>query len=806
MHFSIRFIQKLIMSTLITCTIVVIGVIYYMEYALPDTQALKTVQLQVPLRIYTHDHKLIASFGEKRRIPLAYDQIPKTLIEAVLATEDQRYFKHGGVDMPGLGRAAIQLLLTGRKLQGGSTITMQVARSFYLSRHKTFGRKLREILLAIKIEHQLSKEKILELYLNKVFFGNRAYGVEAAAQIYYGKHLNELSLDQYAMLAGIPKAPSQLNPLVNAAAAIKRRNHVLMRMLDQGYINEKSYHQAIATPLGASYHDLQTEVTAPDAAELARTELEQRYGDIIYTDGFKAFTTLDSRDQTAAVKAVHDNLLAYDKRHGYRGPIANLGKPSLKNMEEWEESLRHIPTINGLEPAAIIEMAPRTLTALRQNGELAMIPWSTIAWARKQVNPNYLGPKPTTTNHIVSLGDVIYIEPTENGYGLSQSPKAEASLIALNPTNGAILAMVGGFDYRTSKFNRIVRAERQPGSSFKPFIYSAALQKGLTLATVINDAPLVIENPIDHSLWRPQNDTHKFYGPTRLRTALIKSRNLVSIRVLAEIGLPYTLDYLNRFGFEQAQLPAGLSLALGTAVVTPIQLASAYATFANGGMHITPFILESVHDAENKVIYAAKPAVACEDHCENNPTLAPRVITAQNAFLVTSALHDVIEHGTAKFAKSLGRKDLAGKTGTTQNQVDAWFAGYQPNIVAVAWFGFDQPRSLHEWGAQTALPMWVQFMGTALKELPDEPLATPPDIVNLKIDPETGLLASNTATDAISEYFMLPFVPSAETSDPLPSPENEDYQAAAAVEDLTAPPNEQQSDTPEPDLPLPPPD
>lgn len=762
MNHFLRLIRVLIIFALLLSTIAVAGILYYMEFELPDIDALNTVQLQVPLQIYSHDEKLIASFGEKRRIPIPYDKIPKPLIHAVLATEDQRYYSHSGVDIQGLGRATVQLLITGRKLQGGSTITMQVARSFYLTRHKTFGRKLREILLAIKIEHRLTKEKILELYLNKVFLGNRAYGVGAAAEVYYGKPLNELTIDQFAMLAGLPKAPSTLNPLADADAALKRRNHVLYRMHDQGYINTATYEKALQAPLNASYHEIQTEVKAPYLAELVREQLEQMYGDSIYTDGLKVYTTIDSNLQRAANLAVREQLLAYDQRHGYRGSLQNLGVPSLENMEEWEGILKKKPVINNLEPAAVVEMTSETITALRSDGSLKVIPWAGLSWARKQVNADYLGARPKSPEQIVKLGDVILLNPTPEGYKLAQLPKAEAGLIAISPKNGAILAMIGGFDYQLSNFNRITSAQRQPGSSFKPFVYSAALEKGFTLATVINDAPIIIENTSDNSLWRPQNDTHQFYGPTRIRTAIIQSRNLVSIRLLALMGMSYTVDYLKRFGFIPSQLPPGLSLALGTATVTPLQMAQAYSVFANGGLKVVPYAIDTIRNSKNEIIYQAKPLVACTGNCNENDSPAPRVLSAENAYLITSALHDVIQRGTAKRARNLGREDLAGKTGTTQNQVDAWFAGYNPDITAIAWVGFDQPQSLHEYGAVAALPMWMQFMEAALKGKPENIMPQPAGIISVRIDPISGAPASPENKKGISEYFMEPYLPGAD--------------------------------------------
>lgn len=765
-----RSLKKVFIVSAICFGVIVIGLLYYIEFQLPDINALNTVQLQVPLQVFTNDGKLIAEYGEKRRIPIPYNQIPTQLINAVLATEDQRYFQHPGIDIPGLARAGIKLIMTGRKEQGGSTITMQVARSFYLTRHKTFGRKLREILLALKIDHQLSKQKILELYLNKIFLGARAYGVEAAAEVYYGKTLNQLTLDQYAMLAGLPKAPSALNPLTNPDAAKKRRDHVLARMVELNYITAEEYKKALAAPLNAHYHDLQTEVKAPYVGELVRRQLQEMYGDQVYTEGFKVYTTIDSHIQNYANQAVRNNLIAYDQRHGYRGPEKNLGQPSLDRMEKWEQELSDMPVINELEPAAVIDIAPRSITVLRANGSLTTIPWQGLSWARQQINQDYLGRMPSSAEEIVKLGDVIRVMSTPQGLRLAQLPAAEAGLVALNPNNGAILALVGGFDYNSSKFNRITNASRQPGSSFKPFVYSAALEKGYTLATVINDAPVVIENPTDNSLWRPQNDTHRFYGPTRIRDALTLSRNLVSIRLLDLIGISYTIKYAQRFGFTKNQLPAGLSLALGTATVTPLQMAAAYATFANSGFKVIPFAIDTIQNSQNQVIYAAKPLAACptcplEEDEASQKTHAPRAISPQNAFLITSALHDALQHGALAQARTLQRKDLAGKTGTTQNQVDAWFAGYSTELVAISWIGYDQQqRSLHEYGAQAALPMWIEFMQATLKDRPERPMDEPPGIVSIQIDPMTGKRAAATDPVAKIEYFMTPYIPDEDES------------------------------------------
>jgi penicillin-binding protein 1A len=789
--FVFHFVRKLLITIFIGLVVLFIGIMYYIEFELPDIEALNTVQLQVPLQIFTHDGKLMAEYGEKRRIPIPFAQIPKPLIDAVLATEDQRYFQHPGIDVPGLLRATLKLMVTGKKEEGGSTITMQVARSFYLTRHKTFGRKLREILLALKIDHRLSKQKIIELYLNKIFLGSRAYGVAAAAEIYYGKPLNQLSLDQYAMLAGLPKAPSALNPIIYPVVAKRRRDHVLYRMYELGYIQEKDYKIAVQAPLKATYHELQTQIKAPYAAELVRQQLEQMYGDIIYTDGFNVYTTLDSNLQATANTSIHDGLLIYDQRHGYRGAEQNLGKPDLKNLMAWKKRISAIPIVNTLEPAVVMEVEEQSVLALRPNGTLVTVPWNGLSWARKQINADFLGRIPETASDILKTGDVIRIMPSSNSWRLTQIPKAEAGMVALNPQDGEILAMVGGFDFQNSNFNRITNALRQPGSSFKPFIYSAALDKGYTLATVINDAPIVIENPIDNTLWRPQNDTGRFYGPTRLREALAHSRNLVSIRLLGLIGTNYAVTYAQRFGFSASQLPPSLSLALGTASVTPLDMATAYAVFANQGFRITPYIIADIRNSAGQIIYQAKPLTACatcpddlapallaatkeaEESDDDkpvpppvkhvkDPTHAPRVISEQTAYLITSTLHDVIQYGTATEARSLQRKDLAGKTGTTSNQVDAWFVGYNPDIVALSWVGFDQPQSLHEYGAQAALPIWIEFMQAALHGRPEHIIEEPADIQKVRVDSHSGLRADASDPDSIYELFMKPYTPSEE--------------------------------------------
>jgi penicillin-binding protein 1A len=552
-------------------------------------------------------------------------------------------------------------------------------------------------------------------------------------------------------------------------------------MLELGYINKTAYDTAVKTPLNAFYHDFQTPLKAQYAAELVRQQLEQMYGDSIYTDGFNVYTTLDSHLQTVANESVINGLLTYDQRHGYRGPEKNLGEPALTNIMAWKKKLRSMPMTGGLEPAAVLDVDLKSVTALRNNGSLITIPWNGISWARKQVDEEELGPTPSEADDVLRPGDVIRIMPNKSSWRLAQIPKAESGMVALNPQNGQILAMVGGFDYQFSNFNRITNALRQPGSSFKPFIYSAALEKGYTLASVINDAPIVIENPTDHSLWRPQNDTGEFYGPTRLREALAHSRNLVSIRLLSQIGTGYAVSYAQRFGFSASQLPATLSLALGTASVTPLDMASAYAVFANSGYKITPFIIDTIRNTQGHIIYQAKPLVACASCLEpplptidpkaptteppkpeskpQDPTHAPRVISAQNAFLITSALHDVVVYGTGAEARNLKRNDLAGKTGTTNDQYDAWFVGYNSDLVALSWVGFDQPQSLLEYGAQAALPIWIDFMRIALKGKPEHSQLEPPNITHVLVDKYSGERTNGHNRNALNEVFMEPYTP-----------------------------------------------
>lgn len=759
------------------------GLLYlYVESQLPNVDSLKTVQLQVPLRIYTQEGLLIQEYGEKRRIPVSYEDIPQTLVHAVLATEDQRFFEHPGVDVFGLARATVRMIQTGTKSQGGSTITMQVARNFFLNRKKTFLRKFNEIMLAIKIDRELSKEKILELYLNKIYLGSRAYGVGAAAKVYYGKALNELTLAQLAMIAGLPQAPSTQNPIANPLAAKKRRDHVLERLLEEKYITEEQYQQAISEPITAKYHGTNLEVSSPYAAEMIRQSLYDHFGPEAYTKGYKVYTTIKGPLQTAANRVLEENLLAYDRRHGYRGPLANVGKLDTLSPDIAHKLLTQYPVVNDLEPAVILSVGEQDAIAATRHGQTFTLAWEGLSWARPALKKGWVGKAPSQAKQVVSAGDIVYVRNHNNQWQLVQIPQIEAALVALNPQNGAIESLVGGFNFERSKFNRAIQSGRQPGSSFKPFVYAAALNKGYSLATLVNDAPIVIDDPSQPNLWRPHNDNLKFNGPTRLKDALVRSRNMVSIRILDDIGIDYAIDFITHFGFHKENLPHGLSLSLGSLSVSPLDLAAAYAVFANGGYKIEPYLIDRITDSDGKILLQAKPTQVCNQCTDTNispDVLAPRVIPEDIAFLMNSALVGVVQEGTARGAKVLNRQDIAGKTGTTNDRVDAWFAGYNPDLVVTTWVGFDTPHPLHEYAARLALPMWVDFMKIALKDVPEREIKQPDNVVAVRIDPTTGLLAQSNQSNAIIEYFRAEEVPgmddSTSSTGTRPEQENQEH-------------------------------
>ncbi|WP_370583971.1 penicillin-binding protein 1A [Motiliproteus sp. SC1-56] len=787
---------------MVLAVLIVAGGYFYLKPGLPDVERLRDIQLQTPLRIYSQDAKLIAEFGEKRRTPIDYEQIPERFIQAILAAEDSRFFDHPGVDIKGLARAAFQLVSTGRIQTGGSTITMQVAKNYFLTRERTFVRKFSEILLALQIEQELTKEEILELYVNKIYLGNRAYGIQAAANVYYGRDIDELTLAELAMIAGLPKAPSAFNPLANPERALERRNWILSRMRDLGFIEEEAFEVALQAPVSAEYYGSDIELSAPYAAEMVRAELQQQYGDRIYTDGFRAYTTLDSTQQAAANQALVDGLLAYERRHGYRGPEKQLPDPA--DREALLAALAETPNYGSLVPAVVLAVEEQQAQLLLAGGSEALLAWEGMSWARPYIDQNRRGPEPKTAADILAPGDLVRVRLTEEGMQLNQVPTVQGALTALSPRDGAIRALVGGFNFAHSKFNRVTQGTRQPGSNFKPFIYSAALANGFTPATLINDAPVVFEDSQLESQWRPENYSRKFYGPTRLREALYKSRNLVSIRILRRIGIRPALGFVEQFGFDPARLPANLSLALGSADVTPLELATGYATFANQGFKVDPYLIARVEDVDGSVLYQAEPATVC-DGCRRVPVettmaaaseatvslaesgeategdagaetdaeasasgelvttlpLAPRIVDPQTVYLINNIMQDVIKRGTGRKAKQLGRSDLAGKTGTTNDQKDAWFSGFNQNLVASVWVGFDQPKSLgrREFGSTAALPIWIDFMEKALAETPETPLIPPEGIVSVRIDPKTGLLAAPGQDDAIFEVFREGEVP-----------------------------------------------
>lgn len=752
------------------------AVFMFLSPKLPSAESLRTVQLQIPLRIFSEEGLLMAEFGEKRRIPAAYEDIPPKLIQAFLAAEDDRFFEHPGVDYQGLIRAAYSLAMTGEKAQGGSTITMQVARNFFLSNEKTYLRKINEIILSLEIENTLSKEEILALYLNKIFLGQRAYGVGAAAEVYYGKKLEDLTLAQMAMIAGLPKAPSTTNPITSPERAQNRRNYVLKRMLDVGYISQAEYDEALKEEVSARYHGREIEVYAPYVAEMVRTYLVEEYGEEIYEQGIRAYTTIKAKHQQAATRALQDALLAYDKRHGYRGAVAKVDLAELPDLAAAELHLKDYPIIGLVSPALVMNIEENTAQVFIKRVGQVELPFSAVSWAQPQLSANSMGKKPQTVTDVLAIGDIIYLRALEeDNWQLTQIPEAQAALVSLASEDGAITSLQGGFDFFQNKFNRVTQSKRQPGSGFKPFVYSAALEKGYTAATVVNDAPVVFDDPGLENVWRPENYSGRFFGPTRLREALTHSRNLVSIRLLRDIGIAYTVDYVQRFGFKPDQVPPNLSIALGSGSAAPLDMARAYATLANGGHLIDPYIISRIENASGEVLMQTKPQKVCDscntEFLSEEETLmqaellgfypAKQVITPQNAFIINSMLRDVVKFGTGRQALSLNRGDLAGKTGTTNDQLDAWFNGYTPELVAIAWVGFDNPRTLgrYETGGRAALPMWIDFMRVALEDQPEAPFSQPVDMVTVRIDPETGLLARPGDENAIYETFHKDNVP-----------------------------------------------
>lgn len=836
--FSVKKFLKLAV-TLVFILIFGIFILYLnLREELPDIELLKDVQWQTPMKIYSIDGSLISQFGEKKRQPLTFDQIPQQLIDALLATEDDRFYFHFGVDPIGMARAVIGQI-TGNSRGGASTITMQVARNFFLTREQTYIRKIREIFLSFHIESLLTKNEILTLYINKIPLGHRSFGFGAAAQVYYGKEIGQLNLAQIAVLAGLPKAPSTYNPIRSAERATLRRTTVLQRMLVSGYITDQEYQQAKTAPITGKRHGAKIELNAPYIAEMAHQKVLELYGkEQAYAGGYKVFTTVTNKLQQAAHAAVTSNLLRYDQRHGYRGAITSLrpsdeepkansyqsneGTQITSNIEpltakEINTALKSVNGYQMLVPAVITQVDEKSVNIILRNSEESIIPWAGMAWARPYINDQKQGKVPKLASDIFRYGDVVLVNKTSSGeYRLSQLPIASAAIVSISPDNGAIKAAVGGFSFKQSQFNRVTQAKRQVGSNIKPFLYSAALDNGYTLASLINDAPI---NQWDRSsgvVWRPKNSPETYVGPIRMRLALAQSKNVVAVRLLKSIGIDKTRDHLSSFGFSPDELPRNESLALGSASLTPLEVVTGFATFANGGFLIEPYLIERIENSAGEVIYQANPKWAC-DPCITSPKLyedpqdmitdnkdditndlldkqldtlqqpsAPRAISSQNAFLITQALNSAIWgadwsvdngwQGTGWRARALKRRDMGGKTGTTNEAKDAWFSGFTRRIVTTSWIGFDDPsrnlgKSVYnnnlgrnqitgkEFGAKSAQPAWISFMKVALTDIANESFETPEEIVSVRIDKATGKLTTKTDKSSLFEYFGLDTVP-----------------------------------------------
>ncbi|MDH3418752.1 MAG: PBP1A family penicillin-binding protein [Gammaproteobacteria bacterium] len=802
------------------------GGYYYVAPSLPEAETLRDVRLQIPLSVYSRDGRLLAQFGERQRTPVAFEAIPEQLVQAILAAEDDRFFEHPGFDYQGMLRAAVNFLATaGGRGQGGSTITQQLARMYFLTRERTFVRKFKELIMATRIESEFSKQEILELYLNTYFFGQRAYGVVAAAQIYFGKELDDLTLSETAIIAGIPPGPSILNPIASQEAAARRRAYVLGRMHTLGFISEADRQVAAAEPIHGSRFGPELELVAPYIAEMVRAEVIRRFGPAAYEAGLKVTTTVDSRLQRAAASALRRAVFEYDERHGYRGPLAQVSIDAAESdggepiETVWNSLLGDYTDVTGFRTGLVVgidvvpgEPAVETLVpegisdeTLVEEEPIAVqhearvyfsdlgevtLGLDAVAWAARYIDDNRIGTAPTSVADVLSVGDVVRFRQDEEGaLRLAQLPEAQGALVSLDPTDGGIVALAGGFDFSLSNYNRALQSQRQPGSSFKPFIYSAALENGFTTATIVNDAPIVERSQELEDVWRPENYSGRFSGPTRLREALVRSLNLVSIRVVREAGVGRTVRHIRQFGFDETATPQNLALALGAGGVAPVDLARGYAAFANGGFRVDPYLVERIEDVDGNLIYAARPKIVCavcEDLVEQEadipagnravaathilkersdlypkPAQPERVISAQNAYLVGDMMRDVVRRGTGRRAyNTLGREDLAGKTGTTNDRRDAWFSGFNGDLVATAWVGFDQERPLgrYEEGGRTALPMWIYYMDEALDGVPEHSMQRPPGIVDVRINPETGLVTSDTR-NSVFEKFRIDEVP-----------------------------------------------
>ncbi len=820
----------------IGATAAVVGAYYYVQPGLPAAETIRDIPLQIPLRIFSRDGHLISEIGERRRILVTYEDLPQHVVDAFVAAEDQRFFVHPGIDYRGILRAFMQLAVTGDISSGGSTLTQQLARDYFLTREQKFTRKLREAFLAYKIEQEFTKQQIMALFLNKMFFGQRAYGVAAAAQVYFNKNLEDINEAEAATLAGVLPAPSRYNPVYSAANAERRRGYVLGRMRSLRYIDEARYDEAMAYPMESKLYGAAVELNAPYVAEMVRSEMLKRYGEETYTAGYQVVTALDSRLQKAANYALRNGLLEFTRRRGYRGPMANieLGEALLAApFEEWPLEIRerleqYAP--GGLSVALVTGLADdNSASIIFRGGLTATLPWGGISWAKPFIDRETAGEPPATVADVLAVGDLVYVMPTaSDSWALAQVPDAQGAVVSIDPYDGAVNALTGGFDFTTSKFNRARQAYRQPGSSFKPFIYSAALEHGNTAATVVLDAPVVINSSELEAVWRPINYSGRFYGPTRMREALVRSMNLVSVRLLLfETGIGNAIRHLENFGFGDAALIRNGSLALGGGQASPLDMTQAYATLANGGHAVKPYVIDAIYGPEGETLYRAEPAVVC-DTCFvdthdvelkpgsteqmtldemadvaleyrpdatvapelfENVNVAPQAISPQNAYIVQDMMRDVIRRGTGVRANALGRRDLSGKTGTSNDRRDAWFGGFNGDLAAVVWVGYDDdlPLGPGEEGSRTALPIWVEFARIAFRGVPENQMRMPEGIVSQRIDRETGCPARAGQVNTTWEIFREGHVPECESVEDLPDIFND-------ASGIDAPPEEEEEE------------
>jgi penicillin-binding protein 1A len=768
----------------------------YLEPTLPTVAAMKNNELAVPLRVYTSSGELIAQIGEQRRNPVRYEQIPEVVRQAFVAAEDDRFFEHHGFDWQGVLRALF-VNVTSSERQGASTITMQAARSAFFTQEQTVRRKLQEIFVTQRLESEFTKQEILALYLNVIFFGQRAYGIAAAAETYFGKPLSELTLGEAATLARVPQWPSRYNPITDPHGATERRAYVLRRMRELGFIDQTAADLASKEVVSAKAHRALADVEAPYLAEMVRLEMKNRFGDSAQNAGYKVYTTVDGRLQRAANRALRIGLIDYDRRHGWRGATNKIELTGNETVDALEALLDEYGSVGILQPAVVVAVAEKQVQVFVKSEGMSAIDWRGLSWARRPVNELTLGPEPKSAGEILARGDVVFVvhEKPDGPAELAQIPAAESALVALDPNNGAVMSLVGGFDYfaGNGKFNRATMARRQPGSGFKPFLYSAALAGNFTPASVILDAPIIVDDPSIEEVWRPENSGGGLAGPTRLREALVQSRNLVSIRLLREMGMKAAIDYVQNFGFTKEQLPNNLTLALGSMQATPLEVATGFTVFANGGYRVTPYYIDRIEGPGGQIVYTAEPRTVCVE-CKQPVTEvseaeraratlvsattvpptpltvgaqrtepAERVITPQVNFLINDIMRDVITRGTGRRALALGRSDLRGKTGTTNKSVDTWFNGFNDSLVASVWVGTDdnQPLGETEEGARTAVPIWVDFMREALRGVPEKARSVPEGIVELKVNANTGG-TDNADLAPLFEYFRADLLPTPE--------------------------------------------